>query len=66
MLHLKLDRKLIKILQTKLQAVRKKKHYFPFSQTGKTEHSNNNVMLSIKIHPKFTGTFILQSMQFSN
>lgn len=48
-----------------LQVVRKKKHYFLFSQTGKTEHSNDDVMLSIKTHPKYTGTFILQSMQFS-
>ena len=37
-----------------LQAVKKKKQYFIFFQTGKTEHSNNEVMLSIKIHPKFT------------
>lgn len=46
-----------------LQAVKKKKQYFQFSQTGKTEHSNNEVM-SIKIHPKFTRTFILHSTQF--
>ena len=40
-----------------LQEVKKKKQYFLFSQTGKTEHSNNDMMLSIKIHPKFTQTF---------
>lgn len=48
-----------------LQAVKKKKRYFLFSQTGKTEHSNNDMMLRIKIHLKFTRTFILHSMQFS-
>jgi len=34
-----------------LQAVKMKKQYFLFSQTGETEHSNNDVMLSIKILP---------------
>jgi hypothetical protein len=48
-----------------LQAVKKKKHYFLFSQTGKTEHSNNDMMLSINIHLKFTQTFIVHSTQFS-
>jgi len=48
-----------------LQTVKKKKQYFLFSQTGKTEHSKNEVMLSIKVLIKFTGTFILHSMQFS-
>jgi len=48
-----------------LHAVKKKKQYFIFSQTGKTEHSNNEVMLSIRIHPKFTRTLILHSTQFS-
>jgi len=47
-----------------LQAVKNKMQYFLFSQIGKTEHSNY-VMLSTKIHPKFTQTFILHSMQFS-
>jgi hypothetical protein len=37
-----------------LQAVKKTKKYFLFSQTGKTEHSNNDMMLSIKVHPKIT------------
>jgi len=37
-----------------LQAVKKKKQYFLFSQTGKTELSNNEVML-----------FIFHSIQFS-
>ena len=48
-----------------LHAVKKKKQHLIFSQTGKTEHSNNEVTLSIRIHPKFTQTFILHSMQFS-
>jgi len=48
-----------------LQAVKKKKQYFLFSQTGKIEHSNTEVMLSIKIHPIFTQTFIFHSIQFS-
>jgi len=37
-----------------LQAVKKKKQYILFSQTGKTEHPNYEVMLHIKIHPRFT------------
>jgi hypothetical protein len=48
-----------------LQAVKKKRQYFLFSQIVKRERSNYDVMLSIKIHPKFTQTFILHGMQFS-
>lgn len=48
--HLKLDRKLVKILLNYKQ-LKREKQYFLFSQIGKTEHSNNDMMLSKKLIP---------------